>query len=261
MRTACTFLKPLLTPNHRAVAGDASAGLRPADFENEHWDKSMYSIKPRRGLLLKGSVLGLLIGLLLAMSCQANSFGLFAQFTPRSDFSSGPPGIFIFFFVLIAVAIIGSIIFSIGKGVTQWSENNEQPVLTVQAKVVAKRADTSVYRRAGNNNLGTTSSTSYFATFEFASSDREEFSLSEREYGLLAENDSGELTFQGTRYKGFTRAETVASAATATASEFQAAKSPSGEESFCPYCGLPVGKEFNYCPKCGKVQPEYISET
>ena len=35
--------------------------------------------------------------------------------------------------------------------------------------------------------------------------ERKEFGMSGREYGLLAEGDPGMLTFQGTRYKGFTR--------------------------------------------------------
>ncbi|MEG2144477.1 MAG: DUF2500 domain-containing protein, partial [Oscillospiraceae bacterium] len=37
------------------------------------------------------------------------------------------------------------------------------------------------------------------------SGDRMEFSVSDQEYGLLAENDMGVLTFQGTRYLGFQR--------------------------------------------------------
>jgi hypothetical protein len=32
-----------------------------------------------------------------------------------------------------------------------------------------------------------------------------EFSISGRDYGLLAEGDVGELEFQGTRYHGFSR--------------------------------------------------------
>lgn len=32
-----------------------------------------------------------------------------------------------------------------------------------------------------------------------------EFRVSDKEYGMLAENDIGRLTFQGTRYLGFER--------------------------------------------------------
>ncbi|MEF2097481.1 DUF2500 domain-containing protein [Bacillus sp. CFBP9009] len=48
-------------------------------------------------------------------------------------------------------------------------------------------------------------STTYFSIFEFESGDRFEFRLSGREFGILAEGDSGTLTFQGTRYIGFAR--------------------------------------------------------
>jgi hypothetical protein len=47
--------------------------------------------------------------------------------------------------------------------------------------------------------------TAYFATFELESGERLEFVLSGRAYGLLAEGDSGTLTYQGTRYHGFER--------------------------------------------------------
>lgn len=51
----------------------------------------------------------------------------------------------------------------------------------------------------------TSSSTTYYVTFQVDSGDRMEFSVSGQEYGLLAEGDRGKLTFQGTRYLGFER--------------------------------------------------------
>lgn len=93
--------------------------------------------------------------------------------------------------------IIGIIIISIIKGISEWSENNKQPKLTVIAKVVTKRSST---RRDDDHNH-----TSYYATFEVESGDRLEISMSGREYGMLAEGDVGNLHFQGTRYLGFER--------------------------------------------------------
>jgi hypothetical protein len=49
------------------------------------------------------------------------------------------------------------------------------------------------------------SSTTYYVTFEVASGDRIEFVTIDTEYGLLVEHDMGKLTFQGTRYLGFVR--------------------------------------------------------
>lgn len=178
-----------------------------------------------------------------------------------SGFSSGPPAIFMFFFVTIFVVIIGMVLFRVVKGVSEWSDNNQQPVLTVPAKVVTKRTSLSVYSdntgTAGSSNFhhGTSSSTSYFATFEFSSGDRKEFSLSAAQYGLLAEGDTGELTFQGTRYQGFNRHAAAPEVRT------EAAPAEQGtvpiQDAFCPYCGLPVNADFKFCPQCSKPLPQY----
>jgi len=125
----------------------------------------------------------------------------------------GPPGPDMdFMFTLVPVLIgigfvfiIGMIIFSSVKGISEWSNNNKQPVLTVTAQVVAKRSDVSHSHHNQDNQMHSHSSTTYFATFEVESGDRMEFRLSGMEYGLLAEGDAGRLTFQGTRYHGFER--------------------------------------------------------
>jgi len=49
------------------------------------------------------------------------------------------------------------------------------------------------------------STTTYFTTFEVESGDRMELKVPDKEYGMLVEGDEGKLTFQGTRYKGFER--------------------------------------------------------
>ncbi|HZX21864.1 MAG TPA: DUF2500 domain-containing protein [Clostridia bacterium] len=52
------------------------------------------------------------------------------------------------------------------------------------------------------NNL---SSTDCYVTFEVESGNRMEFRVPGKEYGLLAENDIGKLTFLGIRYHKFKR--------------------------------------------------------
>lgn len=47
--------------------------------------------------------------------------------------------------------------------------------------------------------------THYHATFQVESGDRMELAVNDKEYGMLAEGDTGKLTFQGTRYKEFVR--------------------------------------------------------
>ncbi|WP_097157959.1 DUF2500 domain-containing protein [Bacillus oleivorans] len=103
------------------------------------------------------------------------------------------------FVPLFFIIIIGIIIFSAIKGISQWSHNNRQPVLHVKAFVVTKRT-----RVSGGANE-TPSSTSYYVTFEVDSGDRMEFQVNGSEYGYLAEGDQGTLEFQGTRYLSFTR--------------------------------------------------------
>ena len=73
--------------------------------------------------------------------------------------------------------------------------------LTVEALVGGRRAKVSGY----SGGSGRRNSTAYYVTFEVASDDRMELRLSGSEYGMLAEGDRGQLSFQGTRYLGFER--------------------------------------------------------
>ena len=105
--------------------------------------------------------------------------------------------------LLVFVLVLGSIIVTLIRGVGEWNKNNQSPKLTVPATVVAKRSD--VHR--GIETMHTF--TSYYVTFQVESGDRMEFEISDMEYGMLAEGDSGELTFQGTRYLNFQRNESA----------------------------------------------------
>ncbi len=109
--------------------------------------------------------------------------------------------------IVVFVVVFGLIIFRCIQGAKQWKKNNNSPVLTVPAKVVAKRTNVTHHHHNGADNTGymTTSSTTYYATFEVESGDRMEFQLKDAEYGMLAEGDRGSLTFQGTRYLEFQR--------------------------------------------------------
>jgi hypothetical protein len=106
------------------------------------------------------------------------------------------------FIGIVFVIVIGTFIFMAVKGLAEWSHNNSQPVLSVPARVVAKRTATS---GSASSNIGGSVSTSYYATFELESGERLEFSLYGKGYGLLVEGDEGTLTYQGTRYHGFQR--------------------------------------------------------
>ena len=94
-------------------------------------------------------------------------------------------GFEILFFLIFALVLCLFIVMIV-RGVSQWHRNNNSPRLTVEAHHM-------------------TTSTRYYVTFQVESGDRMEFSVSGREYGLLVEGDTGRLTFQGTRYLGFTQ--------------------------------------------------------
>ncbi len=102
-------------------------------------------------------------------------------------------------FNILFALILGLFVLTIAKGIAEWNRNNHSPCLTVAAEVITKRISTTHH---GANHH---SSTSYYVTFEFERGDRMEFRISGREYGMLAEGDAGELTFQGTRYLEFER--------------------------------------------------------
>lgn len=113
-----------------------------------------------------------------------------------------------FIIMLGFIFVFGTIIVRSIKGVNQWRKNNDSPVLTVDATLVTKRTDVHYHsHNTGTNDMNhmSSSSTSYYATFEVVSGDRLEFRIRDTEYGMLVENDKGKLTFQGTRYLGFER--------------------------------------------------------
>ena len=109
-------------------------------------------------------------------------------------------GMFFVIFGLVSCIIL----FVIVRAIMQWNHNNHQPILTVDAAVVAKRQEVS----SGMHSTGHhhySASTWYYVTFQVDSGDRMEFAVDGPEFGMLAEGDYGRLTFQGTRYLGFER--------------------------------------------------------
>lgn len=114
-------------------------------------------------------------------------------------------------FFIAFVLVIGIFIVTLVRGITTWNKNNHSPRLTVTARIVSKRTDIShhTYANAGDGSgaqgYHTATSAMHYVTFEVESGDRMEFSVGSSEYGMLAEGDTGNLTFQGTRYLSFHR--------------------------------------------------------
>lgn len=126
---------------------------------------------------------------------------------PGSSFDTAFSGAFSLF-TLVFIVILGVFVVVFVKGIMQWNKNNHSPVLTVDAKIVAKRNDIHHHRNVNsdtNRSFSTSTSTTYYATFEVESGDRMELSIPANEFGYLVEGDNGKLTFQGTRFLKYDR--------------------------------------------------------
>ena len=109
-----------------------------------------------------------------------------------------PTGVLVFGGIVAAI-VVSVFATVIVRGVGQWRRNNVSPVVTTIARVVTKRGQ--VHGGTGESRA----QTAYFATFETPTGERFELALPARESGLIADGDTGQLTYQGTRFKGFAR--------------------------------------------------------
>lgn len=105
---------------------------------------------------------------------------------------------FLAFFTILAMVLVQAF-----RGLTQWNKNNRSPRLTVDASVAAKRMMVSHHHDSTVHVMHT--NTTYYVTFQVESGDRMELSVGAEEYGMLVEGDVGKLSFQGTRFLGFSR--------------------------------------------------------
>lgn len=107
--------------------------------------------------------------------------------------------IVILIFVVVFILVFGMIAKGVFNSIAEKRYNDSQPVLTKDVKISGKRSEVS-----GSKN--TSVRTSYYATFEFVEDkNRLELEVEDEDYGLMAEGDSGKLTFQGRRYHKFER--------------------------------------------------------
>lgn len=108
-------------------------------------------------------------------------------------------------FPLMFMLVFGIILYSFFKGIKENQYNNKQPIIPVDAKIVAKRYDVSHHHHHTNDNLHHSSSTRYYVTFELMNGERMELYIPKNEVGMLVEGDKGTLSFQGTRFISFVR--------------------------------------------------------
>ncbi len=114
--------------------------------------------------------------------------------------------VYIIFILAFGIALV-----CVVRSFLQWIRNNNSPKLTVPARVISKRSEVHHHRHSGSGNRGsyTTTSHTYFATFEPEGGDRVEFTLRANDWAMLAQGDTGLLQFQGTRFLSFERGQTL----------------------------------------------------
>src|SRR5689334_851334 len=148
------------------------------------------------------------------------------EFGPFTPDMSGPPTMVLLFFGVVATLVVCGFVFTGVKLFSQWRADESSPLRSVDAMVVSRRTDVRRSTRSVGapmvgspdasagapltaGTLASSSSTTYFVTFEEPSGERRELQVSGAEFGRLAEGDRGHLIHQGSRYKGFTRQAAV----------------------------------------------------
>lgn len=115
-------------------------------------------------------------------------------------------------FDLIFFLVLGVFVFVIASAIIRFLRNQASPEMVEEATVVTKRMETrssgSMAMHYGSGHHHGThhhTYTRYFITFEFADGRRQEFQVTNSDYGLIAEHDKGRLSYRGTRFNGFSR--------------------------------------------------------
>ena len=111
------------------------------------------------------------------------------------------------FFILITVVILGMIVYLTLKGMQEKKANDAAPIVTVDAKVKAKRIAVhhSAHQQSMNGVplMAKSHHTTYYATFALDGDQRLELQVSEGQFQRLTEGERGKLTYQRKRFHRF----------------------------------------------------------
>ena len=109
------------------------------------------------------------------------------------------------FFILITVVILGMLVYLTLKGVKEQRANDAAPIVTVEAKVKAKRIAVhhSAHQQSMNGVplMAKSHHTTYYATFGLEL----ELQVSQGQFQQLTEGEQGKLTYQRKRFHRFER--------------------------------------------------------
>ena len=111
------------------------------------------------------------------------------------------------FFILITVVILGMLVYLTLKGMQEKKDNDAAPIVTVDAKVKAKRIAVhhSAHQQSMNGVplMAKSHHTTYYATFALEGDQRLELQISEGQFQRLTEGERGKLTYQRKRFHRF----------------------------------------------------------
>lgn len=111
------------------------------------------------------------------------------------------------FFILITIVILGMIVYLTLKGMQEKKANDAAPIVTVDAKVKAKRIAVhhSAHQQSMNGVplMAKSHHTTYYATFALEGDQRLELQVSEGQFQGLTEGERGKLTYQRKRFHRF----------------------------------------------------------
>ncbi len=111
------------------------------------------------------------------------------------------------FFILITGVILGMLVYLTLKGMQEKKANDAAPIVTVDAKVKAKRIAVhhSAHQQSMNGVplMAKSHHTTYYATFALEGDQRWELQISEGQFQRLTEGERGKLTYQRKRFHRF----------------------------------------------------------
>jgi hypothetical protein len=156
------------------------------------------------------------------------------------------------FIGIVFCIVIGSIIFRTASGVAEWHNNNQQPRLSKEVRVISRREE--AHQRSRHHGHGVhhhhhSTYYRYYVTFEEVDrGERLQFQVGNREYDTIVEGDQGTLRHQGTRFLGFERSASGAAAALHTGPDYE-----------CDHCGAAIGEGAEVSPH-GDIMCSYCNK-
>ena len=151
--------------------------------------------------------------------------------------------------LIIPLIVFGIIVTVIVVAVTKHAKQVSLPHTTATAKVIGKRT----YVSGGKGSY-----TTYFATFELDTGERIELKVSSRAYGLIMEQDRGQLVMQGKRLIDFTVSQSGTAARNAPPAPQQPPAQAATTRFVCKHCGSTVPREAPRCQSCGSTKRKQV---